>query len=109
MKNAYQTSNSKKQATALKYDAKTSKSAPTVMAKGNGDLAQEIITLAKSHGIFIHEDEQLSNILSHLDLGQAVPETLYTVIAELISFSYVLQGKFPAEWENTHQRIDFLE
>jgi len=31
-------------------------------------------------------------------LGQEIPDQLYHVIAELIAFSYVLQGKFPDSW-----------
>lgn len=92
-----------KSATALKYDGKT---APTVIAKGHGSLAEDILAVAKSHGILIHEDEELTKLLSHLELGDTIPKELYVIIAELIAFSYVLQGKFPAEWHNIHQRID---
>jgi flagellar biosynthesis protein len=51
----------------------------------------------------------LSELLGQLDLGQEIPEGLYHVIAELIAFSYVLQGKFPNSWKNTLQHIDFKE
>jgi len=96
-------SNAHKSATALKYDGK---SAPTIVAKGHGELAGDIIALAREHGILIHQDEELNRLLSQLQLGDNIPKELYVVIAELIAFSYVLQGKFPDQWQNIHQRID---
>lgn len=92
-----------KTATALQYEGKN---APTVTAKGHGDLADEIVALAKEHGVLIHQDDELSKLLNQLQLGEQIPQQLYVVIAELIAFSYVLQGKFPENWHNIHQRID---
>ena len=92
-----------KAAVALQYDGKN---APTIVAKGHGELADEIIALAKQHGILVHQDDELSKLLAQLELGEQIPPQLYIVIAELIAFSYVLQGKFPDNWHNIHQRID---
>jgi flagellar biosynthesis protein len=97
-----------KKAVGLKYSPSADNS-PTVIAKGFGDLADEIIALAKENNVLIHEDPYLSDLLARMDLGQEIPESLYHVIAELIAFSYVLQGKFPDSWENVHQKIDFTE
>lgn len=105
--------NSKQRAVALKYQQNQphnkTKSAPKIVAKGHGDVAQEIIALAKQYGVLVHQDDELSSLLSSLDLGQEIPEAMYHVIAELIAFSYVLQGKFPDSWQNTHNKIDFDE
>jgi flagellar biosynthesis protein len=79
--------------------------APTIIAKGFGDLAEEIIALARQNGVLVHEDPYLSDFLATLDLGQEIPDQLYHVIAELISFSYVLQGKFPDSWAKMHNKI----
>lgn len=92
-----------KSATALQYEGKN---APTVTAKGHGELAEDIIAVAKQHGVLIHQDDELSKLLSQLQLGEQIPAQLYVVIAELIAFSYVLQGKFPENWHNIHQRVD---
>ncbi|MDN4503112.1 EscU/YscU/HrcU family type III secretion system export apparatus switch protein [Alteromonadaceae bacterium BrNp21-10] len=86
-----------KKAIGLKYSVG---SAPEVVAKGFDSLAEQIIAIAKEHGVLIHEDDYLSDFLSRLDLGQQIPEELYHVIAELIAFSYVLQGKFPENWQS---------
>lgn len=88
-----------KKAVGLKYD---NEGAPTVVAKGFGDLAEQIIQLARENGVLVHEDEYLSDFLARLDLGQEIPEELYYVIAELIAFSYVMQGKFPEGWKHLH-------
>ncbi|MFM2485125.1 EscU/YscU/HrcU family type III secretion system export apparatus switch protein [Celerinatantimonas yamalensis] len=95
--------NKGKAAVALRYDGKD---APKVVSKGYNELADEIIAAAKEAGIMIYEDQQLLAILEQLSLDEQIPEVLYVIIAELISFSYLLQGKFPEHWDNHHQRID---
>ncbi|MBR9727294.1 EscU/YscU/HrcU family type III secretion system export apparatus switch protein [Shewanella intestini] len=93
---------SKKQAVALSFDGKN---APKVTAKGEDLLAEEIIALAKEAGIHIHKDPNLSNFLQLLELGEDIPKELYLLIAEIIAFVYMLDGKFPEQWNNLHQRI----
>lgn len=93
-----------KSAVGLSYDGA---GAPKIVAKGHGALADEIIRLAREHGVLVHEDENLNRLLQQMDLGSEIPPELYLLIAELIAFSYVLQGKFPDNWQNIHQRIDF--
>ncbi|GAB5381249.1 MAG: EscU/YscU/HrcU family type III secretion system export apparatus switch protein [Aliiglaciecola sp.] len=93
-----------KSAVGIKYQ-EGDKEAPKVIAKGFGDLAEEIIQVAKQNGVLVHEDPYLSEFLTTLDLGQEIPEQLYHVIAELIAFSYVLQGKFPESWAQTKGKI----
>ena len=92
-----------KTAIGLKYDGTN---APKVVAKGHGDLAEHIISLAKEGDVLIHEDEALSSLLATLEAGDEIPRELYVIIAELIAFSYILQGKFPENWSNIHNRID---
>ncbi|WJG08593.1 EscU/YscU/HrcU family type III secretion system export apparatus switch protein [Aliiglaciecola sp. LCG003] len=93
-----------KSAVGIKYQD-GSKESPKVIAKGFGELAEEIIAVAKQNGVLVHEDPYLSDFLAKLDLGQEIPEQLYHVIAELIAFSYVLQGKFPESWAKTHNKL----
>jgi len=80
------------QAIALKYDEIH---APTLVAKGDSGIAEEIIKLAKEHGVPLYENGELVEILAKLELGDEVPEVLYRVIAEIIAFAYHLQGKTP--------------
>ena len=79
-------------AVALKYDGA---SAPKVTATGEGALAEEIIRIARDAGVPLYENPELVSILSQLDLGEEIPETLYRVMAEIIAFAYYIQGKAP--------------
>lgn len=83
---------SPKTAIALHYDGKR---APRISAKGQGLIAEQIIELAQAHGIPLQEDEQLTHLLSHLELGQEIPQQLYVAIAEVIAFAYIVTGRFP--------------
>ncbi|MCC5880415.1 MAG: EscU/YscU/HrcU family type III secretion system export apparatus switch protein [Idiomarina sp.] len=67
--------------------------APTVVAKGYNDLAEEIIALAKEHDILVHEDPDLADFLQRLEVGDEIPEALYVIIAELIAFATWLDLK----------------
>lgn len=100
------TSQIKQKAVALKYQQNEGPSSPKIVAKGEGDVAQEIIELAKKHGVLVHQDDELTALLAQLDLGQEIPQAMYHVIAELIAFSYVLQGKYPESWNNMHNKVD---
>ncbi|ABZ76041.1 FlhB domain protein [Shewanella halifaxensis HAW-EB4] len=91
-----------RQAVALSYQ---SGAAPKVSAKGEDKLAEEIIALAQQAGIHIHQDEYLCDFLQRLEIGDEIPSELYLLIAELIAFVYVLDGKFPEKWNNMHQKI----
>lgn len=82
----------RKGAVALKYEPELY-SAPHIVAKGKGIVAKRIIQLAKKYHIPIHEDPDLVETLSGLDLNQEIPPELYTVIAELLAFVYRLNRK----------------
>lgn len=81
-------------AIALHYDGDN---APTVTASGEGDIAAEIIRIAKLHNIPLREDAALADILKDMQLGEAIPEALYRVIAEVIAYAYIVSGKFPKD------------
>ncbi|TQV71423.1 hypothetical protein FLL45_19910 [Aliikangiella marina] len=79
-------------AAALKYDGEN---APTIVAKGSGELAKEIIAAAEANDVHIHNDPTLIEVLSRLELGDEIPENLYLAVAKIIAFAYFLQGKHP--------------
>jgi flagellar biosynthesis protein len=83
----------RKQAVALRYQA-GSMEAPTVIAKGKGYVAENILKAAKENRIPVQQDPSLVEVLGKLDLGQQIPPELYQVVAEILAFVYRLdQGE----------------
>ena len=80
-----------RKAIALKYQPK-SDNAPKVTAKGKGEVAEKIIEIAREHNIYTHNDSDLVEILSHLDLNAEIPSDLYIIVAELLAFIYSLNS-----------------
>ena len=60
--------------------------AARVIAKGYGDLAEQVIAEARRHGIYVHDAPELVGLLMGLDLDQRVPDRLYDVVAELLAW-----------------------
>ncbi|OIP54422.1 MAG: type III secretion system protein [Helicobacteraceae bacterium CG2_30_36_10] len=83
---------SRKKAAALRYDAKK-ESAPRVVAKGEGKVAENIIKIAELHKLPIRKDEDLIELLSKIELDKEVPEALYKAVAEVFSFIYKVTNK----------------
>lgn len=77
----------RKKAAALKYDVKSGK-VPQVVAKGQGVIAEKIISAALEHGVALKEDPDLAAVLSTLDLYQEIPENLYKAVAEILAELY---------------------
>jgi flagellar biosynthesis protein len=73
--------------------------APRVVAKGRGLLAQAIIEQARQHGVFVHQSRELVGLLMQLDLDQRIPPALYRAVAELLAWVYRLErGDAPPPW-----------
>lgn len=67
--------------------------APKLVAKGQGYVADQIIALAKANGIPIHEDRNMIEVLSAIDLYEQIPPQLYKAVAEVLAFIYRITGK----------------
>lgn len=76
-----------KKAAALRYDT-TKEKAPRVVAKGEGQTAENIIKIAELHNLPIKKDEDLIELLSKVELDKEVPQALYRAVAEVFSFIY---------------------
>lgn len=83
-----------KSAVALRYD-KTREEAPRVTAKGKGRVAQNIIELAREHGIPIKDDPDLVAVLAAIEIDQEIPAELYVAVAELLAFVYSANSEKP--------------
>ncbi|MBU6957392.1 EscU/YscU/HrcU family type III secretion system export apparatus switch protein [Pseudomonas sp. CVAP len=81
-----------RQAIALKYDGSH---APTLTAKGDDELAEAILKIARDYEVPIYENAELVKLLARMELGESIPEELYRTIAEIIAFAWKLKGKFP--------------
>lgn len=79
-------------AAALKYDP-VGDDAPEVVATGRGLIAEEIVRVAKEHGVPLHEDAQLVEALSRLDLTESIPRELYVVVAEVLAYVFRLDAE----------------
>jgi flagellar biosynthesis protein len=72
---------------ALRYDHPADR-APTLVARGEGHVAERILALAREHGIPIHEDRELVDVLAKMDLEDDIPLEVYQVVAEILAFLY---------------------
>lgn len=93
-------------AVALEYGEHA---APTVCAQGIGEVAKQIIQIAKENGVLVQQDNELVEILAQLDIGDEIPENLYLAVAEVIAFAYALSGKFPKSWKDDNATQLYLD
>lgn len=80
-----------KLAVALKYRLNEDV-APLVVASGRGTLAQALVKKAIELDIPIHPDGELAELLEDVDVGQAIPEELYEVVAQIMAMVYKLDS-----------------
>ncbi len=78
-----------KKAVALGYDIDKD-NAPKVIAKGKGELAQNIIKIAQNNEIPIKKDEDLVELLSAIDIDKEIPDSMYKAVSEIFAFIYDL-------------------
>jgi len=81
-----------KKAAALKYD-QTNSVAPELIAKGQGEVAQKILALAKEHDVSIFENKALVDSLLNLEIHEEIPPRLYQAVAELFSWLMKVEEK----------------
>lgn len=68
--------------------------APTIIAQGRGELAQQIKKLARQHHIPIVRNVPLARALIELDVDDQIPPDFYDAVAEILNFVYSLrQGR----------------
>ena len=58
--------------------------APSVVAHGEGDLAQRLIEAAHAYGVPVVRDVPVAHALRELALGDEIPEALYEAVAEIL-------------------------
>jgi len=79
-------------AIALEY--RVDMDAPVVVAKGRNLLAAQIKEIARWHGIPLVENPPLAHALYRaVEVGQAIPAQLYTVVAEILAAIWRAQSR----------------
>lgn len=76
-----------RKAVALKYEP-GERTAPVLVAKGQGMIADRILEKAKESGVPVQQDSSLVEVLSKLDVDQEIPPELYALVAEILTFVY---------------------
>ena len=83
--------NELKRAVAMAYSGEDG--APRVVAKGTGVTAEAILSLAREHGVYVHQSPELLNLLMQVDLDSEIPPELYQAVAELLAWIYMLDQR----------------
>lgn len=91
-------------AVALAY--RSGQSAPKVVAKGSGLIAEEIIKRANESGIYVHQSAELVALLMQVNLDDRIPPQLYVAVAELLAWLYQLEHKEEMQKINSRNSSD---
>ncbi|GAA4189057.1 flagellar biosynthesis protein FlhB [Microbacterium oryzae] len=87
-------------AVALRYEP--GRSAPRVVAKGAGIVAQKIREKAEEAGVPMVRDIPLARALhAACELGREIPEELYTAVAQVLAFVHQLKKRGSARGMHT--------
>ncbi len=74
-------------AVALKYDMQQD-TAPRVIAKGRGHVAEHILETAQKNSIPVYQNKSLVSMLMALEIDREIPPELYKTIAEVMAYVY---------------------
>jgi flagellar biosynthesis protein len=77
-------------AVALHYEKPD---APRVVATGRGQIGQNIIEVARAHGVPIEENPGLAAALAEVEIGDEIPVELYRAVAEVLTFILRSSGR----------------
>lgn len=77
----------KEKAVALSYDM-LKDMAPKLVAKGEGEIAKQIIKIAEEHGIEVRTNKDLVEVISAIEIDDFIPIEAYTAVAEIMRYIY---------------------
>lgn len=84
-------------AVAIRYDEATMH-APQVVSRGADYLAMKIRDVARAHEIPVLQSPVLARALyTHAEIGQDIPATLYTAVAQVLAYVYRLKAALRGE------------
>lgn len=82
-------------AIALSHDI-DSGTAPTVVAKGYGDMAEKILELAFQNDVKVRTDPDLAQILEVVEVDCEIPMEAFAAVAEILTYVYRANGRLKA-------------
>ncbi len=62
--------------------------APTLSAKGEGSVAEQILQVAFANGIKVRKDSDLAEILMAVDVESEIPLEAFAAVAEILNYIY---------------------
>ncbi len=75
---------------AISYDNETS-DAPVLVAKGAEELAFKIREIARAHDVPLVENVAVARALYGVEIGDAIPESMFKAVAEILAYVYTLK------------------
>jgi len=82
-------------AIALSHDIGSDK-APTVIAKGYGEVAEQILKLAFQNDVKVRTDPDLAQILQVVEVDCEIPVQAFAAVAEILTYVYRVNGSLAA-------------
>ena len=79
-------------AIALSHDI-DGDAAPTVVAKGYGEMAEKILDLAFHNDVKVRTDPDLAQILEVVEVGCEIPLEAFAAVAEILTYVYRANGQ----------------
>ncbi|MFC4351161.1 EscU/YscU/HrcU family type III secretion system export apparatus switch protein [Fodinicurvata halophila] len=68
-----------------------------VVARGEGALAEQILSLAFSHGVKVRQDAALAEILSTLEPESEIPPIALAAVAEILNHLYQAERRYRSD------------
>ncbi len=88
-----------RKAAAIEYSGKDS--IPSIVAAGQGKLAEKLLEMAREHNVTIYEDNDLAQVLSRMRPGTEIPQDLFAVMAEVLAYCYRVNETFRQKVNST--------
>jgi len=62
--------------------------APRIVASARGFAAERILALAFANGVKVREDADLAEMLAAVGIGDEIPFTAFSAVAEILAYIY---------------------
>jgi flagellar biosynthesis protein len=108
-KNSDQPSPDRRQLAVAVHHETGSDKAPTVVASGQGAIAEQILNLAFANGIPVREDADLAEILAAVEIEAELPVECWAAIAEVLAYVYRANGQWSEILAATRERQAAME